>query len=209
MARSTVRISRIAAPITVLGPGRRVSVWVQGCTLSCPGCASVDTWPADGGREMAVADVVAEVLRLVEEHDLDGVTISGGEPFQQADRVADVLAAVRAARPDLDVVVFTGYDAAVARRRGVRLARLTDILIAGRYDRTQPSDRTLTASANQRIITSDRGARRLAEVTDARVQVAAEGGDLFVVGLPQPGDLDRVHEALRARGVALAGASWR
>lgn len=205
----SLRISRIAAPITVLGPGRRVVVWVQGCTLACPGCASVDTWSGSGGRPMSVEDVTGEVLRLVGEYDLDGVTISGGEPFQQAEPVADVLAAVRAARPDLDTTVFTGYDAAVARRRNVRLARLVDILVAGRYDRNQPSDRPMLASANQKIVTSDRGAVRLAEVSAARVQVAADDEDLFLVGLPQPGDLDRLHEALRARGVALAGTSWQ
>lgn len=158
---------------------------------------------------MSVDDVVAELLRLVREHDLDGVTVSGGEPFQQADQVADVLTRVRSVRSDLDVVVFTGYDAAVARRRSVRLARLADILVAGRYDRTQPSDRPLLASANQRIVASDLGAARLAAMSPGRVQVAADGGDLFVVGLPQPGDLERLHEALEARGVALAGASWQ
>jgi anaerobic ribonucleoside-triphosphate reductase activating protein len=204
-----MRIGRIAAPITVLGPGRRAVLWVQGCTLACPGCASVDTWAANGGRELPVDDVVTELLDLVEQHALDGITVSGGEPFQQAEQVADVLAAVRAARPDLDTVVFTGYDAAVARRRSIRLARLTDILVAGRYDRTQPSDRPLVASANQKVVTTDRGAARLREVSAARVQVAADQDDLFVVGLPQPGDLDRLHEALEARGVALAGASWR
>lgn len=203
-----MRISRIAAPITVLGPGRRAAVWVQGCTLACPGCASMDTWSAAGGREMPTEQVVAELLGLAAEHDLDGVTVSGGEPFQQAAQVADVLAGVRSARPDLDVVLFTGYDAAVARRRSVRLARLVDILVAGRYDRTQPSDLPLLASANQRIVTSDRGAARLTETGPGRVQVAADGDDLFVVGLPQPGDLERLHEALEARGVALAGASW-
>lgn len=158
---------------------------------------------------MSTDQVVAELLRVIGEHDLDGVTISGGEPFQQAEQVADVLSSVTSARPDLDVVVFTGYEAAVARRRSVRLARLTDILVAGRYDRTQPSDRPLLASANQRIVTTDRGAARLAAMSPGRVQVAADGDDLFVVGLPRPGDLERLHEALEARGVALAGASWQ
>ena len=202
-----MRISRIAAPITVLGPGRRVVVWVQGCTLACAGCASVDTWAADGGRSMTVDDVATEVLRLVAEHDLDGVTISGGEPFQQADDVADLIESVQRAN-DLDIVVFTGYEAAIARRRSSRQARLADILVAGRYDRTQPSDLPLVASANQTVVTSDRGAARLTDMGPGRVQVAANGDDLFVVGLPHPGDLERLHEALEARGVALAGASW-
>lgn len=156
---------------------------------------------------MPVDEVVAEVLRLVDEYDLDGLTISGGEPFQQAEPVAELIESVRRSK-DLDVVVFTGYEAGVASRRSPRLARLVDILVAGRYDRARPSDRPLLASANQVIATSELGAARLAEVTSARIQVAADGGDLFVVGLPQPGDLDRLHEALESRGVALAGASW-
>lgn len=203
-----LRISRIAAPITVLGPGRRVAVWVQGCTLACPGCASVDTWSATQGRKMSVAEVAAEVLRLAAEHQLDGLTISGGEPFQQAEEVAELIESVHEV-DDLDVVLFTGYEATIAHRRSERLAQVVDILVAGRYDRTQPSDQPLLASANQRIVTSDRGARRLTDVSATRLQVAADEGDLFVVGLPQPGDLDRLQQALAARGVALAGASWR
>lgn len=51
----TVRVARIMAPITVLGPGSRVGLWVQGCALACPGCASRDTWDPGGGHAVDVS----------------------------------------------------------------------------------------------------------------------------------------------------------
>lgn len=204
-----MRIARIAAPVTVLGPGLRAVVWVQGCDLACPGCASQDTWPAAGGTEMAAAEVAERVVALVGEHDLTGLTLSGGEPFQQAPDLALVVQQVRAACPDLDVLAFSGYAASAAARRGPDLYASLDVLVAGRYDRTRPSAEPLLASGNQEVVVlTERGAQRVPGATGG-LQVAADGGDLFVVGLPRAGDLDRLTAALESRGVALSGASWR
>lgn len=204
-----MRISRIAAPVTVLGPGRRAAVWVQGCDLACPGCASRDTWAATGGVELSPSDVAERVVALVEEHRLTGLTLSGGEPFQQGADLAIVVRGVRRACPDLDVLAFSGYSAPAAARRAPDLYGLLDVLVAGRYDRTRPADGPLLASANQEVVVlTPRGAERLPDAVGG-LQVAADGSDLFVVGLPGPGDLDRLTRALEARGVALSGASWR
>jgi len=46
-------------PVTVLGPGRRIGLWVQGCTIHCKGCVSQDTWPRDPAKAIAVTDLVA------------------------------------------------------------------------------------------------------------------------------------------------------
>lgn len=204
-----MRVARIAAPVTVLGPGRRAVVWVQGCDLACPGCASQDTWSPSGGVEMTATEVAARVVGLVEQHGLTGLSLSGGEPFQQPGDLAGVVAQVRAACPGLDVLAFSGYAASVAARRGPELYALLDVLVAGRYDRTQPSAGPLLASANQEVVAlTPRGAERLPEATGG-LQVAADGEDLFVVGLPQAGDLDQLTAELEARGVALSGVSWR
>ncbi len=203
-----MRVARIAAPVTVLGPGRRAAVWVQGCSLACDGCASQDTWSESGGVEMAPAEVAARVISLVDALGLTGLTLSGGEPFQQPSDLAHVVAVVREACPDLDVLAFSGYSGAAAARRGPELYALLDVLIAGRYDRTLASAGPLRASSNQQVVVlSERGAARVPEAAGG-LQVAADGEDLFVVGLPQAGDLDRLAAELASRGVVLSGASW-
>lgn len=205
-----MRVSRILAPITVLGPGRRVGLWVQGCDLACPGCASVDTWDVRGGREMPVAVVVNEILLLIRDQSLAGLTVSGGEPFQQVEDVAHVLRLVREAEPGIDVLVFTGYTTVVARRRGSELFNLADVIVAGRYREDLPSEEPLVASSNQELcVLSARGRERYGDASGPRVQVAAADGDLFVVGLPAPGDLNRLATELEQGGVILEAASWR
>lgn len=85
-------LSRVHFPVTTLGPGRRLGIWVQGCSIRCPGCISSDTWAK------RAADVeIAELLDLVRPwlHECDGITISGGEPFEQLEALEQLLHAIR------------------------------------------------------------------------------------------------------------------
>ena len=45
-----IAINKAHFPVTVLGPGRRIGIWLQGCSIHCKGCVSQDTWAADPGR---------------------------------------------------------------------------------------------------------------------------------------------------------------
>lgn len=210
----TLRVSRLAASITVLGPGTRVALWVQGCTIGCPGCASVDTWDAAGGSSWTLDSLADEIVHAAVATAATGVTVTGGEPFQQPAAVAELLAHVRdrwegTAVPD--VLVFTGYAAAAARRRSAPLWDAADIVVAGPYRRDRPSDHPLLGSANQTIeAVSELGRERLAAMAPgrARLQVSTDDGALSLVGMPDPGDLDRLRAALAARGIHLRDVSW-
>lgn len=211
---AVVRVNRTVTGVTVLGAGVRIGVWVQGCALACPGCASVDTWAYDGGRSVETADLADTIIEAVHTHGLTGLTLTGGEPVDQAEALAVVLDRVRAhpACADLDVLLFTGYPLAAARRRGAALLDRVDTVIAGRYRRDLPSLVPLVASSNQEVhhLTA-RGKRRYAQAasgTGPTIQLLASGGDLVMVGLPRPGDLDRLRSGLAERGVHLEGTSW-
>lgn len=210
----TLRVNRLAGPITVLGPGTRVALWVQGCTIGCAGCASVDTWDAAGGAPWLLDPLADEVVRLAAATDAAGVTVTGGEPFQQPDLVAGLISRVRerwAGSIAPDVLVFTGYASSAARRRSPMLWNAADIVIAGPYRRDRPSDHPLLGSANQTIETlTELGRQRLAEmaVGRPRLQLSADDGELSLVGMPDPGDLDRLRAALAARGIHLGDVSW-
>ena len=94
---ATLQLNKAHWPVTVLGPGRRIGLWVQGCTIDCKGCVSQDTWPQDATKAIAVRDLVAWCKRTAGDA-LDGVTISGGEPFEQPDGLRALLAGLRAWR---------------------------------------------------------------------------------------------------------------
>jgi anaerobic ribonucleoside-triphosphate reductase activating protein len=208
----TLRISRIVHPVTTLGPGRRLVVWLQGCALACPGCMSRDTWDPRGGVSVPVPDLTA-LLRRLAARGTDGLTISGGEPLDQAPALADLLAAVPV--PGADVLVYTGYETDEAFRVGAAALRHADAVITGRYDAVRPTRLVWRGSANQSLHPlTDLGRRRYSgyleqEVTGSSVEVLADGESMLLVGVPRKGELRTLEKELAKNGVVPAELSWR
>ncbi|HUW62682.1 MAG TPA: 4Fe-4S single cluster domain-containing protein [Candidatus Bathyarchaeia archaeon] len=149
--RSFVNLYSLAWPVSSLGPGCRVVMWVAGCRKRCPGCISPEMLDPASGRPVPVDVLERRLLRL--EESLAGVTISGGEPFDQAEELADLLERVRAKRPNWSVIIYSGYALATLRRKPLarRLLELADVLIDGPYRRGKPQSHPLAGSGNQRI----------------------------------------------------------
>lgn len=188
----------------VLGPGERAVVWVQGCTLRCPGCMVPETWSPAGGRLIEATELAREILAA---GSADGVTVSGGEPMQQPAAVAEFLAEVRAA--GRDVWLYTGYtlEELLAREDPDvdKVLSLVDVLVDGRYERAHPETRGYRGSANQRLVPLT-GRALPSPAAPPRVQLTLDqAGRLVVVGVPSPGFFSRFREALGERGLALEG----
>ncbi len=128
------------------GPGARFVVWLQGCTLGCPGCFNPTTHDAHGGVERSIEDIAAELP-----DDVEGLTLSGGEPLQQADAAVALLELARAR--GLSTLAFSGYsiDEIRALPRGPDVLAQLDVLIDGRYVAGERLATGLRGSANQRI----------------------------------------------------------
>lgn len=144
-----LRVATIVDDTCAEGPGRRFAVWVQGCSLRCAGCCNPEMFDERRGESMAIDALAARIPAGVE-----GITLLGGEPFEQA---AGAAALARAARArGLTVMVFTGYtrDELAARADADELLAQIDLLVDGRYDRAQPEPppprgRRWIGSANQ------------------------------------------------------------
>ena len=143
-----LRVHAIEPRSRANGPGARFVVWLQGCTLGCPGCFNPATHDATGGRETTVADVAAQ---LAATRDIEGLSLSGGEPLQQAEAAAALLDAARAL--DLSTLAFSGYtlDEIRALPHGPAVLARLDVLIDGRYVAGERLATGLRGSANQRI----------------------------------------------------------
>jgi anaerobic ribonucleoside-triphosphate reductase activating protein len=155
-------------------------VWLQGCTLGCPGCFNPTTHDAAGGRDTTVDALVAE---LAAAH-ADGLTLSGGEPLEQPEAAAALLAAAR--ELGLSTLVFSGYtlDEIRARPGGPEVLAHLDVLIDGRYVAGDRLATGLRGSANQRIRLLT-GRHTLAEVEAtpvAEIRIAP-GGDIVLTGV--------------------------
>lgn len=203
---TSIAISRLHFPVTTLGPGRRIGVWFQGCSIGCKGCISVDTWPSGIGVT-TVTDVVAKMSSWAGK--ADGLTVSGGEPFDQPDALRAVLEGWRALSNG-DVLVFSGYEYAVVRPLVDQWPDLIDGLIAGPYDQTQAQTRALRGSDNQTLhrLTprGDRFARYERPLNDddrkLDVMFDADGGVWFA-GIPARDDFRRLQRNLRREGHAV------
>jgi anaerobic ribonucleoside-triphosphate reductase activating protein len=126
-------VAQIVDDTEAEGPGRRFAVWVQGCSIRCPGCCNPEMFDERRGEPWAIDDLIARVPGGVE-----GITLLGGEPFEQAPGAAAFARAARAR--GLTVMVFTGYRLDVLRARpdAADLLAVTDLLVDGPYDRERP-----------------------------------------------------------------------
>ncbi len=216
-----VAINRLHWPVTVLGPGRRVGIWFQGCSIECPGCVSRDTWAEPGsGDYTSVGDLVGRIDALTGDGaggSVDGVTVTGGEPFEQAEALEDLLLALRdwldsTGAASADLLVYTGYDEAAARRRGPGAFARADAVIAGPFRVSEPGTHWW-GSGNQRLIVRDERIAHRYETAlrsaRAEVQVSVEDGRVFIIGIPPRRTLAEVESRLAGSGVRLGGVSWR
>jgi anaerobic ribonucleoside-triphosphate reductase activating protein len=165
---TAARVHAIEPRSRANGPGVRFVVWLQGCTLGCPGCFNPTTHP-DGGRELEV-----EALDF---GDADGLSLSGGEPMQQP---AAALALLTHARSrGLSTLMFSGYtlDEIRALPLGTEVLAQLDVLIDGRYVAGERLATGLRGSANQRIqLLTARHTRAEVEATPvAEIRIASTG----------------------------------
>lgn len=99
-----MRIERVVSGITTLGPGKRLVIWTNGCSRKCPGCVSQRLQTIDEFTEMDIETL----LDGFDFEDTDGVTISGGEPFEQISELGRLLMHLRSRGVD-DILIYTGY----------------------------------------------------------------------------------------------------
>ncbi|MCP4701278.1 MAG: radical SAM protein [Gammaproteobacteria bacterium] len=136
-----------------LGPYLRAALWVQGCPLRCPGCMTPAAQPEEGGEQAGIQQLAAALCALP---DIEGVTISGGEPFAQAEALAALLNTVQQEK-DLGIIIYSGYTLEKLRALAEKssaisaLLELTDVLIDGPYVAERNDGLSLRGSSNQRV----------------------------------------------------------
>ena len=151
-----MRIYGLVQDSIVDGPGLRFVCFVQGCPHHCSGCHNPDSHDPAGGTEMTTDEIIAHMLSNPL---TDGLTLSGGEPFDQAE---DCMVIARAAHDHgLNVWCYTGYTYEHLLRYGtgdqIALLAEVDVLVDGRYDESKRSlSLDWRGSSNQRVIDLNR-----------------------------------------------------
>lgn len=149
-----LRIAGINKESIVDGPGIRLVVYAQGCKHNCVGCHNPETHSFNGGELISIY----EILKLIKENPLlDGVTFSGGEPFEQAEKLAELGEKVK--KQGLNIITYTGYtyeeiiDNIDTKQGWKKLLYTTDFLVDGKFYINKKSlELKFRGSSNQRII---------------------------------------------------------
>ena len=203
--KTRIAINKIHFPVTTLGFGRRIGVWTQGCSIRCPGCINRDTWHNDGSYYIDIASLCHAITQWLQQS--DGVTISGGEPFDQPAALHELLKQLRA-RSDGDILVYSGYTHRKLLAEFQDIISSIDVLITEPFDANAPQTLNLRGSDNQRVFLLTELARRRYSPdldrqpwpNERRMDVAIEGDAVFLAGIPSAGMTKRLREELAGRG---------
>lgn len=144
-----LRLQSVVPRTRVAGPGLRALLHVQGCTLACPGCFNPQTHDPAAGQPFEPATLLADLMAGTP--DITGLTVSGGEPLQQAAAVSALLRAARTV--GLGTIIYSGYTLAEipGLPDGPAVLAATDVLIDGRYRADLPCTDGYRGSTNQTL----------------------------------------------------------
>ena len=150
----------------VNGPGVRAIVYLQGCNLGCAGCWNPATH-AFVGPPREAGDVAEQIAAAHQNHFIEGVTFSGGEPMQQAPDLLDLIRLLKRARSDISIGIYSGYTEreldsgrfwtryGIAQEARCRIwediKQHIDFAVLGRFVTARPSKLPMRTSANQAL----------------------------------------------------------
>lgn len=150
----TIRLYGLVTDSIVDGPGYRTAIFVQGCPYHCEGCHNPESQPFEGGTVWTLDDVEK---KFANNPLLSGITLSGGEPAEQAASCAEL--ARRAHQKGLNVWTYTGSTLEKLTERAkddpalAALLAETDVLVDGPFILAQRSlELDFCGSKNQRLI---------------------------------------------------------
>ena len=204
-----LRVARKKTLCNVLGPGTRSVIWFYGCSKRCLGCIA-KTMNETDEYELYTPEQLAEWVFSNDrvEGRIEGVTLSGGEPFEQpADLLGQFLEIVRR-NSKLSVLSYTGYRYEQLNKDEKNHVTLqyVDVLIDGEYRIDQDSGTLWRGSANQRFHFLTKRYRSEAEVWNSTFERPVEieldlQGKLLVSGVPSKEFIDKLTTELHKRGV--------
>ena len=149
-----IKVAGIIDESIVDGPGIRFIVFVQGCLHKCEDCHNSHTQDFDSGEFMTIDSLVN---RIKENPLIDGVTLSGGEPFEQSKAVSKF--AKKLKNLGYHIITYSGYTYEQIIEKSLEevsyseLLDNTDILIDGRFEKEKRNLMlNFRGSENQRII---------------------------------------------------------
>lgn len=193
---SYIFVNLIYHPLLSLGPGERIGLWTQGCSIRCPGCAAQYAWNFDDEYKMKTKDAAAAVLKYAETSGCTAVSISGGEPFDQPRALDKLLSEIRRGGID-DIMLYSGYRYRKLKEKFGGVLDKIDALVDSPFIEGLPSNTRWSGSANQTLIvlTKDNMLKEkynsfMAGAAALRqLQVVSHNDKIYIIGIGDQSDI--------------------
>lgn len=183
-------VGAVSEATRALGPGIRTCIWVAGCSIRCAGCATPQLFERAAGETRTVSSLLESILQAREQHGIEGVSFSGGEPFEQAEALAALARECRLR--GFSTLSWSGYtrrqlEAEDAPAGSQALLAELDVLIDGPFMRRKVAGDALRGSGNQTLhLLTNRYAPADFEGGRFDAVVGADGRQLIVSGVIDP-----------------------
>jgi anaerobic ribonucleoside-triphosphate reductase activating protein len=166
----------------VNGPGNRFTLWTQGCSKGCSDCFNPETWSYKNN----ISFTPLEIFEHIKELDIDGVTITGGDPLEQERELLILLKLLDTLSLSKGVILFSGftYDEIRADKIREECCSYIDVLIDGRYEKDKRISSGIKGSSNQNVIYFSSKIKEEELLIDQEVEVCLEGDIISVTGFP-------------------------
>lgn len=145
-----LNVHRIITRTAVEGPGQRFAIWLQGCNRHCEGCFVPQTW----SKEPNLLYTQEQIINMINaEKDIEGITILGGEPFEQSEELCSLLMHLD---KKLSVIIFTGYTLNELQEKNDiyvnSIIDMVDVLVDGEFIISQMDmSKPMIGSSNQKF----------------------------------------------------------
>lgn len=168
----------------VNGPGKRFTLWTQGCFKKCKNCFNPETWSYKENKILSPYQIF-ELINNFE--DLDGVTITGGDPLEQEDDLLALLFLLSGKNFKKGIIVFTGYQKEQLEQHPIRKKCLEyiDVLIDGVYVDELKSESDLRGSKNQQFYFFSEKIKEDELMFDHEIEISRSDSDIILTGFPK------------------------
>jgi len=187
--RYTPRISRLKifmnihaySTSRVNGPGNRFVLWTQGCSKGCPDCFNPGTWSVKENISLTPY----QIFELIKNYDIDGVTITGGDPLEQED-ILELLLLLSSLNLRKGIILFTGFSIDEINKDFLLRKSLSyiDVLIDGRYEKEKRISSGLRGSENQNILYFSDKIHPDELSIDQEIEVGVACDKIYITGFP-------------------------
>ena len=166
----------------VNGPGNRFVLWTQGCSKGCSECFNPETWSTNVYKELSPL----QLFEIVKNFEVDGVTISGGDPLEQEDELLELLMLLSTMRLRKGVILFSGFTRAEISSNFIReqCLKYIDVLVDGRYEKNLKIDFSLRGSSNQEFYSFSDKISSDELSFDQEIEISSLEGDIMMTGFP-------------------------